>query len=147
MSKRKRIIGTTNEAILKTETNLGFKFSESFKDWLIENNGKGIEDINIFPIFDQRDPRKTWDSIERQYEVWRDYVNDCFTAEESESFKELLPFAEFGTGDYFCFDYSQTSSKEIPIVFWSHEGEKIKQISKSFNEFILKTQNGDFVEF
>ena len=54
--KRPRVIGTTEEAIVKAETELNFCFPSSFREWLIQNNGLGFESISIFPVFDERDP-------------------------------------------------------------------------------------------
>ena len=68
MSKWKRCIGTSLDAITKAEAELPFALSSSYKKWMLRNNGKPLGDIQMFPIFDERDPRKTWDSIVRQYD-------------------------------------------------------------------------------
>ena len=142
--KRPRVIGTTENAIIKTETELNFKFPNSFRDWLIQNNGLGFEDISIFPVFDERDPQMTWDSIVRNFNenwlAWLEHFED-----EDLSFEHLLPFAEFGTGDYYCFDYSKIdSNKEIPIVHWSHETGETEFRCANFEDFLEKLKSGDF---
>ena len=58
--KRKRFIGTSEEAIAKAEKELNFKFSFSFRSWIIQNNGLGIEGVNVIPVFDERDPQKNF---------------------------------------------------------------------------------------
>jgi cell wall assembly regulator SMI1 len=64
-----RVIGTTEEAIKRAEKEIGFNFPPSFRAWLLENNGLGIDGVDsIFPVLDERDPRKTWDSIARYYQ-------------------------------------------------------------------------------
>ncbi|CAN5393729.1 hypothetical protein BH20ACI1_BH20ACI1_15210 [soil metagenome] len=142
--KRPRIIGTTDNAIEKAETELNFKFPESFRNWLIQNNGLGIEDVYIFPVFDERDPRKTWDSIIRNYnENWLAWLENF--EDEEMNFEHLLPFAEFGTGDYYCCDYSKSEeTKEIPVVHWSHETGETEFRGANFEDFLEKLKRGDF---
>jgi|SRR5215213_2888215 len=143
-NKKPRIIGTTEEAVTKAETELNFKFPNSFRNWLIQNNGLGFEGISIFPVFDERDARKTWDSIVRNYnENWLAWLENF--SDEDLSFEHLLPFAEFGTGDYYCFDYSKIDSKgETPIVHWSHETGETKFRGENFQDFLEKFKRGDF---
>jgi hypothetical protein len=120
-SKRSRVIGTTDDAIARAEAALGRALPPSFRAWLRQNNGKGIEGVAIFPVMDQRDPRMTWDSIDRQFrEGWARWLDNF--SDEQRDFTHLLPFADFGTGDYYCFDYSRLDSQgEAPVVRWSHE--------------------------
>ena len=142
--KRPRIIGTNEEAVAKAETELNFKFPSAFRYWLIQNNGLGFEGISIFPVLDERDPRMTWDSIVRNYnETWLAWLENF--EDEEISFEHLLPFAEFGTGDYYCFDYSKiNSNKEIPVVHWSHETGESEFRASNFEEFLEKLKRGDF---
>lgn len=143
-SKRKRVIGTTHEAIDKAENELNFKFPLSFRDWLIENNGLSVENISIFPVFDERDPRKTWDSIVRNFnENWLGWLENFEGG--GFDFSQLLPFAEFGTGDYYCFDYSKVDSDgEVLVVHWSHETGETDFRGKNFGDFLVKLKRGDF---
>jgi cell wall assembly regulator SMI1 len=65
-----RVIGTTEKAIAKAEEEISFRFPPSFRAWLLENNGLQIDGVDtIYPVFDERDPRKTSDSIVRNYRV------------------------------------------------------------------------------
>lgn len=69
------MIGTTDETISTAEAQLAFKFPPSFREWLLKNNGKGIEDVTIFPVYDERDARKTSDSIVRNFdESWKSWI-------------------------------------------------------------------------
>lgn len=121
MPKHPRVIGTTDEAISQAEAATGFRFPSSFREWLLSNNGLGIEGIRVFPVFDERDPRKTSDSIVREHEIAKSYWADVFDG-DGRSFDDLLAFSEFGTGDYYCFDYSApTEPSEYLIVLVSHE--------------------------
>lgn len=142
--KRPRVIGTIQDAIIKTEIELNFKFPSSFRGWLIQNNGLDFEGISIFPVFDERDPRKTFNSIVRNYnENWLAWLENF---EDKEiSFGHLLPFAEFGTGDCYCFDYSEIhQNKEISVVHWSHETGETEFRGENFEDFLEKLKRGDF---
>lgn len=142
--KRPRIIGTTEEAIDKEEVALGRKLPPSLRLWLVENNGLGISDITIFPILDQRDLRSTWDSIDRRFKTgWKEWLANF--DEHSSAFDHLLPFADFGSGDYYCLDYSQLNSNgETPVVKWSHVTGKTEHSADSFSAFAIKAKEGDF---
>lgn len=143
-NKRPRVIGTTNEAIAKAEVALGRVFPPSFRTWLLQNNGRSIEDVTIFPVLDERDPRMTWDSIDRRFrEGWAQWL-DNFT-DEQRDFTHLLPFADYGSGDYYCFDYSRMDSRnEMPVVRWSHETGDTEDRAACFTEFITKVEAGEF---
>lgn len=138
-----RVIGTTEKALLTAESSLGRILPPTFRNWLLRNNGKGIEGVTIFPVLDERDKRKTWDSINRQTEIWRSYCVDVFPQELGQ-FQELQPFAEFGTGDYYCFDYSKVSDGEPQVVRWSHETGEASFRATSFNDFSERLAQGSF---
>lgn len=143
--KHSRIIGTTDDSIDEAERELGFSFPPSYRKWLIENNGLfGVDGVNIFSVLDERDVRKTFDSIVRNYKVnwlaWLENFEDNQT-----SFEHLLPFAEFGTGDFYCFDYSEASSNgEVSVVHWSHETGEIEHRGDNFEDFLENLKRGDF---
>ncbi|MBB5032053.1 SMI1/KNR4 family protein [Prosthecobacter vanneervenii] len=142
--KRPRIIGTTDEAIDKAEAALDRKLPPSLRSWLIQNNGLGIEDITIFPVLDQRDPRTTWDSIDKRVNTgWKDWISNF--DEDSGAFSHLLPFADFGSGDYYCLDYSRVNPQgEPPVVKWSHETGETEHRADSFSEFAIMAKEGEF---
>ena len=139
-NKRPRVFGTTENAIARAEASLGRTFPPSFRSWLVRNNGRGIKDITIFPVMDQRDPRTTWDSIDRRVrEGWADWLANF--EDEHRDFTHLLPFANYGTGDYYCLDYSRLDSQgECPIVRWSHETGATDDRAASFSEFITRVR-------
>jgi cell wall assembly regulator SMI1 len=138
MSK-KRIIGTTIAAIQVAEAELGRTLPNSFANWLVLNNGKSLGSLTIFPVFDARDPRKTWDSIVRVFKgSWQEWLENF--EDVPIDFSQLLPFAEFGTGDFYCFDYSKIGNMNEPIVaLWSHETGETTKISESFSDFLQNT--------
>ncbi|MDA8522180.1 SMI1/KNR4 family protein [Acidovorax sp. NCPPB 4044] len=137
--KKQRILGTTAEKIKEAEGQLNKILPADFSEWLINNNGKDINGITVFPVFDSRDPRKTWNSIVKNYqEAWQEWLENF--ADSEKDFSNLLPFAEFGTGDYYCFNYEY--HKENPeIVLWSHETGEIKKMFSSFTEFLSGRQS------
>ncbi|WP_052572782.1 SMI1/KNR4 family protein [Haloferula sp. BvORR071] len=144
MSKHKRVIGTTPEAIARAEQQLGRSLPKSFREWLLANNGLGLGSISIFPVQDDRDVRKTWASIVQNYqngwEAWLEIYED-----ERDALSSLLPFAEFSTGDYYCFDYSRVGLHgEPPVVLWSHESENLEPRGEWFVEFKERLLKGEF---
>ncbi|WP_080401914.1 SMI1/KNR4 family protein [Burkholderia ubonensis] len=131
-----RVIGTTIDAIRAAEMELGRTLPKSFADWLLDNNGKALGALVVFPVFDARDPRKTWESIVRHFnEDWQEW-QDNFSG-GSIDFSSLMPFAEFGTGDYYCFDYETLGDAGEPVVvLWSHETGRTSQVADSFAAFL-----------
>ncbi|AVD83152.1 SMI1/KNR4 family protein [Pseudomonas sp. SWI6] len=131
-----RVIGTTIAAIKAAELELQRTLPESFVNWLLSNNGRSLGGVNIFPVYDDRDPRKTWESIVRVYNgAWTEWL-DVFS-DEVRDFSGLLPFAEFGTGDFYCFDYSELGLNNEPVVgVWDHETGEFTKVSDGFDSFI-----------
>ena len=145
MSRSQRVVGTTEQALAHAEAELGRALPASFRAWLLAHNSTSLDAVEIFPVLDDRDPRKTWDSIVRQYGIWQSYCAEVFTEDERIAFQPLLPFAAFGTGDYYCFDYSHTGpSGEAVVVLWSHETGKTQPRGASFAEFAARSEAGDF---
>jgi len=137
MSKQ-RIIGTTIEAIKAEEHLIGKELPKDFTEWLLENNGLDIESIHIYPIKDNRDIRKTWESISYNLENgWSDWIGNF---EGELCFNHLLPFADFGTGDYYCFDCNNKSN----VVIWRHESGETEYRASNFNEFRKKIIDGEY---
>lgn len=139
MSKT-RVIGTSSTEIQAAEAALHLQFPQSFADWLLINNGKSLGALNVFPVFDGRDPRKTWDSIVRNFEgTWAEWLKNF--SDDGRNFSSLLPFAQFGTGDFYCFDYLKIGSAGEPVVvFWSHETGESKVVADSFADFLLSPE-------
>lgn len=143
-SKRPRIFGTSVEAIEQAEDSLGRSLPSSLREWLLQNNGRGVGGVTIFPVLDPRDPRMTWNSIDRRFhEEWAGARANF--ADEERDFDHLLPFADFGVGDYYCFDYArQMRDGEAPVVRWSHETGDTQERAASFAEFLLRLRDGAF---
>jgi len=135
MSKT-RVIGTTLSAIASAEKELNRTFPTSFSRWLLANNGRSLGGLVVFPVFDSRDPRKTWDSIVRNYTAgWQAWLENF--SQSPERFAPLLPFAEFGTGDYYCFDYdARGASGEPAVVLWDHETGSARRVADDFEQWL-----------
>lgn len=144
--KTSRSIGTTDGAISKAESELNVVFPLSFRAWLRQNNGLRIGDITIFPVYDDRDPRKTWDSIVRNFnEEWASWIRTL--PRSGKEFLKLIPFGEFGTGDYFCFNYSATTTDNEPtVVLWSHETGEHETVADSFATFVSRASKGELFQ-
>ena len=141
-----RVIGTTPESIRKAEYELGFVFPPSFRAWLQDNNGSSVDGIDrIYPVFDERDPRTTWDSITRNFkDNWLDWTGNFEGG--ADTFSNLLPFAEVGDGDLYCFDYNHPGlDSEVPVVRWSHETGETELRGASFTDFVGKLKEGDLI--
>lgn len=143
MAKHLRVIGTTEEALLRAESQLRRVLPQSFRVWLAANNGLGMEDVRIFPVLDDRDPSKTWDSIARQYAMWTSTLQN-FDPRPA-GWEALLPFAEYGTGDCYCFDFARIGADGEPaVVRWSHETGESDLRAGSFTEFVVKVAADEF---
>ncbi len=145
--KRPRVFGTTEQAITIAEESVNFRFPPSFRSWLLENNGLDLQGIDsIYPVYDERDPRSTSDSIVRNYQVgWAQWINNFEGYGEPFNFEHLLPFAEVGNGDCYCFDYSRLEADgETPIVLWSHETGETDDRATTFSEFVEKAGDGKY---
>jgi SMI1-KNR4 cell-wall len=143
MPKHARVIGTTEAALVRAEQHLGKALPSSFRQWLRANNGLGLRSASIFPVLDDGDPRKTWDSMLRQEGQFRSYAMDIGVPHEAT--QTLLPFASFGTGDYYCFDYSRVGILGEPtVVLWSHEDGTTRPRGDSFTDFAARLTGGEF---
>ena len=134
MSKNKSI-GTSQAAIAAAEQALGRTLPASYVQWLLVNNGRALGALSVFPVYDEANARKTWESIARHYNTsWQEWLEHVDGGNDAST---LLPFAQFGTGDYYCFDYAQTGSTGEPVVvLWSHETGATSTVAPDFAAFL-----------
>ena len=134
MSKSKSI-GTTPAAIAAAEQALGRSLPASYVQWLLVNNGRALGALSVFPVYDTDNARKTWESIDRHYRTdWQEWLENVGCGDAA----SLLPFAQFGTGDYYCFDDAQTGpSGEPVVVLWSHETGTTTAVAPDFASFLI----------
>lgn len=134
MSKNKSI-GTSLAAIAAAEQALGRTLPASYVQWLLPYNGRALGALSVFPVYDEANARKTWESIARHYNTsWQEWLEHVDGGNDAST---LLPFAQFGTGDYYCFDYAQTGpSGEPVVVLWSHETGATSTVAPDFAAFL-----------
>ena len=134
MSKNKSI-GTSLAAIAAAEQALGRTLPASYVQWLLPNNGRALGALSVFPVYDEANARKTWESIARHYNTsWQEWLEHVDGGNDAST---LLPFAQLGTGDYYCFDYAQTGpSGEPVVVLWSHETGATSTVAPDFAAFL-----------
>ena len=135
MSKNKSI-GTSQAAIAAAEQALGRTLPASYVQWLLVNNGRALGALSVFPVYDEANARKTWESIARHYNTsWQEWLENVDGGNDAST---LLPLAQFGTGDYYCFDYAQTGpSGEPVVVLWSHETGATSTVAPDFASFLI----------
>ncbi|MFT5505164.1 MAG: hypothetical protein ACI8XC_002883 [Gammaproteobacteria bacterium] len=140
---RMRIVGTVEEAVEIEEVALNRILPNSFKHWLLDNNGTDLDWLHIYPVRDERDTRKTWQSLVYNFEnEWTECRKRFYKTDKI--FSHLLPFADFGTGDYYCFDYSvEAKSSERPVVLWANETGCTELCAEDFDEFVEKVLSKD----
>lgn len=141
-----RVIGTTEDRIAETEHRLKRRLPPSYRDWILENNGKEIDIVRLFPVFDDRDARKTWDSIVRNYEGnWKEWLENV--ADWGFESSHLLPIGTYNNGDFCCLDYSEIGPDgEVPVILWSHETGDTEPKATSFGEFLMKLGSGAYYD-
>ena len=134
--RRKNSIGTSVAAIDAAAQALGRPLPPSHAAWLLANNGRALGALTLFPVYDADNPRKTWESIDRHYrEGWQAWLDNF--AGSGIDCASLLPFAQFGTGDCYCFDYAHIGpSGEPVVVLWSHETGAASMVAPDFTAFL-----------
>ena len=132
--RKNKSIGTSPAAIAAAEQALARALPPSYVAWLLENNGRALGALCVFPVYDAANARKTWESISRHYNTdWQEWLAHA----DGDNAAALLPFAQFGTGDYYCFDYAQTGpSGEPVVVLWSHETGAATMVAPDFAAFL-----------
>lgn len=138
MPKRKRIIGTTKEAVAAAEEALGVRLPPPLAGWLLRRNGTG----EIFPIPDEREPRTLTGNMLDERESLRDFVQDC--GGDLSVVDALVPIMAVGNGDFYCLDVSQTERGEVPVVLFSHETFETAWRADGFVEFMAGLASGVF---
>src|SRR5450830_48924 len=76
MSKNKSI-GTSQAAIAAAEQALGRTLPAFYVQWLLLNNGRALGALSVFPVYDETNARKTWESIARHYNTsWQEWLEN-----------------------------------------------------------------------
>ena len=118
-----KVFGTQPANLDEAERQLGFRFTPSFRAWLLENNGCSAEGIEVFPVADERRPWDKWNTIVQQYADGH-WFPDALEDDEND-YSRLLPFAQPLEG-WYCFDYSRPlADGEVPVVYFPHRLRRV----------------------
>ncbi|WP_421385346.1 SMI1/KNR4 family protein [Bacillus salacetis] len=118
--------GVDESAIKAAEDKLGAVFPEQYKELFKLVNNAEIGEWILYPIKDNRNPRKTWDDIVRQ----NNEVRDEFMSEN------LIAIGDDGSGDKLCLKVNEGIMGE-EIYIWYHEDGEIEEYAPDLREFII----------
>jgi len=133
--------GTEPANIDAAEQQIDFRFTPSFRAWLLENSGLCVGEIQVFPVADQR---RAW---ERNTIIEEFAAGQWFPEaleDDGNDYSHLLPFAQ-PHENWYCFDYSRRRGDgEVPVVHFQHDsGEKMDR-EGTFIEFLARLTAGEF---
>lgn len=125
--------GVTDFDIQLAEEKLGAVFPEQYKALFRVVNNSEIGEWTLFPIKDQKNPKKTWDDVVRQNQ-------------DAKMSDDLIAIGDDGTGDKLCLQVINGKMND-KIYIWNHETAEIKEYASNLKVFIkLGTENGEFEE-
>lgn len=117
--------GVTNFDIKSAEEKLGAVFPEQYKELFRLVNNAEIGEWILFPIQDQKNPKKTWDDVVRQNQ----------DAKDEGMSGDLIAIADDGTGDKLCLQVIN-GKMDDKIYIWDHETTEIEEYASNLKEFI-----------
>jgi hypothetical protein len=140
---------TSLSRVQYVESEIGVRFPQSYVQFILPNDGC-YTDPHCFLYFDHHYEKNVGSGIGSFLKMNEDsgYCEDILKFHNlfSEDLsKGLVAFGMDGGGDYICFDYRKgKDDPNPPVVYWSHEAEKGKDVSflaNNFEEFLgmLKT--------
>lgn len=106
------------------ERKLGFIFPDSYKNYVINNNGGHIEGTYIDESGIKEIISFRFLAFEEQILEQANILKDCTP-------KNIIPFAADAGGNYYCFDYKENLNKPT-IVVLDHESMITQE---EYNEF------------
>lgn len=129
------------------EEHIGYKFSDSFRKWVIKNNGKRPDCVCIFDTdvdervldslfsFNKDDDCSIWEMNE-----WDDYDDPEDEDEQARTdfMRNYVIIGDSAFGDYICFDKADGK-----VVYVDHETDDVEHIGKDFDEFLSKLRRDD----
>ncbi|WP_044339386.1 MULTISPECIES: SMI1/KNR4 family protein [Rossellomorea] len=133
-----RKLGVAESDIKAAEDKLGAVFPEQYKELFKLVNNAEIGEWILYPIKDNRNPKKTCDDIVRQNaEVREDYM-----------LEDLIAIGDDGSGDRLCLKVKDGIMGDI-IYLWYHEDGELEEYAPDLKEFIIsisKEENEDDFE-
>ena len=123
-------IGASEEIIAATEREMGVLFPEGLKSIWRKSNGLDLPGgWRLFPVFDQKEPRKTCNHIGYENTKGRWSYMD----------QSLISIAGGDTGNQLVLKRNGVKLEET-IFLWNHETNKIKAWGKDFEYFMAKAE-------
>lgn len=123
-------IGASEEIIAATEREMGVLFPEGLKSIWSKSNGLDLPGgWRLFPVFDQKEPRKTCNHIGYENTKGRWSYMD----------QSLISIAGGDTGNQLVLKRNGGELGET-IFFWNHETNKIKAWGKDFEYLKAKAE-------
>ena len=123
-------IGAQQMHIVQAEKHLGILFPEGLKNiWLISNGLEYPQDWRIYPVFDPRNPRKSWGHIVEEN-----------TRQQYEDMQEnFLKIAGDSYGNHLVLVVQDGQAGEH-IYHWNHETAKIRKSPITFEKILVKAK-------
>jgi hypothetical protein len=121
-----RKLGVDESDIKSAEDKLGAVFSEQYKELFKLVNNAEIGEWILYPIKDNRNPKKTWDDIVRQ--------NTEVRGEDMS--KDLIAIGDDGSGDKLCLKINDGIMGN-EIYLWYHEDGELEEYAPDLKEFII----------
>jgi cell wall assembly regulator SMI1 len=121
-----RKFGVDESDIKAAEDKLGAVFPELYKELFKLVNNAEIGEWILYPIKDNRNPKKTWDDIVKQNtEVREEYMSE-----------DLIAIGDDGSGDKLCLKVNDGIMGD-KIYLWHHEDGELEEYAPDFKEFII----------
>lgn len=129
---------TTEDFIIRAETELQCKLPREYRAWVLANNGGEVSTADdtwqVFPVFDDSDRKKASRSashIIRETAIARHWYG--FPARG-------VPFAANGEGDLLIFVPRERDSAELApeVYLWHHERRSCACIAASLSELVVE---------
>jgi hypothetical protein len=123
-------VGASDEIIEATENEMGVNFPEGLKEVWRRSNGLDLPGgWRLFPVFDNKEPRKTCNHIGYENTKGRwSYMN-----------QSLISIAGGDTGNQLVLKKNADELEET-IYLWNHETNKIKVWGKDFEYLKAKAE-------
>lgn len=132
------------ETIKSVQAQIGVTFPKSFIE-LVKNCDGGAPIKSALTYYNTYHKKTVYieignflsfDTSEEVYET----IIDFYKIPSEFYNKNLIAFADTGSGDLFYFDYRQgKDNKNPPVVYWNHEAEEGKDVfflANNFEEFL-----------